>query len=97
MKGGGGGGLKRVFDLSSLAACCSQVRSLRRQFEFATSCTAHRALDRSERHVACGKLQAKLLRKLNTLPWLGYLTSSIAAQTTFICVQQISFTIYDMR
>lgn len=60
---------------------------------------AHRECSRGVRgmrHAACGKLQAKLLKKLNTLPSLGYLTSSIAAQITFICAQHIPHTIYDI-
>lgn len=45
--------MKRVFDSSSLAARCPQVRSLRLQFEFATSCTERTASARGECE-ACG-------------------------------------------
>lgn len=70
---GEAGWMKRVFDSSSLAARCPEVRSLRLQFEFATSCTEHRESARWECE-ACGMRQVagKTVKEIKYFgqPWL---------------------------
>lgn len=65
--------MKRVFDSSSLAARCPQVRSLRLQFEFATSCTERTESARGQCE-ACGMRQVagKTVKEIKYFaqPWL---------------------------